>query len=290
MSYLFGATPLPVGQSFVHWSPLYATSFSDDVFSLDYRSIFQRYRDEYDDAFAETCLQYEADLSLFESYIIPGTSIDRQIVVDEITLLSDISGERRWFEENDESLKRLLGDCYLREETDFDSLDSTCRTFALLCRCDVACCDALSLLASSKAEHASFLQKYGPDYVGICSDLGALISKIKWAQDFPLSSWLKASRSLGTSVVRSCEDRDFATRCGDLKVRIESALEDVEKTVAWFANLFEADSGVGGMPVSRLLDKLEACSENLEALEEILDYRKVRADCDVLGLGNSLQL
>ena len=262
--------------------------FSDDVFSLDYRSIFQRYRDEYDDAFTETCLQYEADLSLFESYIIPGTSIDRQIVVDEITLLSDISGERRWFEENDESLKRLLGDCYLREETDFDSLDSACRTFALLCRCDVACRDALSLLASSKAEHASFLQKYGPDYVGICSDWGALISKIKWAQDFSTVVVAEGITVTRDFVVRSCEDRDFATHCGDLKVRIESALEDVEKTVAWFANLFEADSGVGGMPVSRLLDKLEACSENLEALEEILDYRKVRADCDVLGLGDCI--
>lgn len=262
--------------------------FSDDVFSLDYRSIFQRYRDEYDDAFAETYLEYEADLSLFESYIIPGTSIDRQIVVDEITLLSDISGERRWFEENDESLKRLLGDCYLREETDFDSLDSACRTFALLCRCDVACRDALSLLASSKAEHASFLQKYGPDYVGICSDWGALISKIKWAQDFSTVVVAEGITVTRDFVVRSCEDRDFATHCGDLKVRIESALEDVEKTVAWFANLFEADSGVGGMPVSRLLDKLEACSENLEALEEILDYRKVRADCDVLGLGDCI--
>lgn len=259
------------------------------VFNLDYKGMFHRYRDEYDEAFEKTYSQYEEDLGLFSGYAEPGVEIDHKSVADEIALLADIAEKRQWLEANDDSLRGVFGERYLGEETDLDSLNAACHAFKLLCRYDAAYRDALSLLSSSNGEYASLEEKLGPDdYIGLCSDWDGLIAKIEWARELSLAIETDDATVTKDFISRSCEDPDFAAHCADLKLRIQAALESVKDTVAWFSSQFEAESDVAGLPVARLLDKLVACSENLVALEEVLDYRKARLDCDELGLGECI--
>lgn len=259
--------------------------FDEAVFGLDYRGMFQRYRDEYDETFAKACSQYEDDFTLIANCAALGIKLDHEAIANEITLLSDIADERQWFDANDGRLKGLFGERYHREETDTNSLDALCLIFKLLCCYDIECRDVRSLLTVSNAEYASLEETLGTDYIGMCSDWETLIEKVRWGRGFANAVSANGITVTKDFVSRTCKNPDFAARCDDLKEKIELALESVKETVAWFSGLFESGSDVAGLPVTCLLDKLEACSESLDALEEILDYRKVKSDCDELGLG-----
>lgn len=109
--------------------------------------------------------------------------------------------------------------------------------------------------------------------------------KIGWAADF-LEALRQQSMDTGSSFVKNaCEDAEFASRCSQVKKKIDNAANELADPLNWFAALFKEESGLLALSMRQLLDKVTACSDKVDALEEILDYRQAKRDCENLGLG-----
>lgn len=259
--------------------------FEEGVFDIDHDCIFQRYRNDYDAEFAETNARYESDMALFENCVLSGKRIGHDDVLAEIDILEHLAQDEQWFDENDARLSKLLGDLYFREDTAFDRLDSRVEIFSLLNRCEESCKSAETIVAISDTQAGDLKNAIGPDYIGVCSDWNKVSEKLRWASELSQVVAKQSNAVSASFIARVCDDPGFAADCAILKSRITAALDDVNEPVSWFSKLFEDSQSVVALPAGRLLDKIEACSRNLDALEEIIDYRKEKAACAELGLG-----
>src|SRR5690606_4141541 len=67
---------------------------------------------------------------------------------------------------------------------------------------------------------------------------------------------------------------------------INAKLTEIRDDLKWFLDLFEPKDELLNASLPQLIDRMEACVNNLHNLEEFVDYKNCKNKCNTLGLSN----
>ena len=97
--------------------------YYESVFDIDAKEIRTRFKDEYSTSFYATRTDYTKDMQTLSVYSRKsGTVLEYSAVVNALQRVMDYQDRKKWFEENDKTLRSLLGDQYRGSATDWNAV------------------------------------------------------------------------------------------------------------------------------------------------------------------------
>ena len=119
-------------------------------------------------------------------------------------------------------------------------------------------------------------------YKGMKTDWETILKALIWTSDFKkLNSQYQFSN---TFIEKICSDRSsieysFETLGGVKRVR-----EEIQIEWNWYISLFDTKREFIEAEISQVMSRIEKCLNNLAALEEWIDFRNSREQCNAYGL------
>ena len=262
--------------------------YEKSIFDIDYSAIRARIRTEYTSVFKVFKKEYKNDK---KQLIICRKETVKKISDEELTntveKLYKISELREWFKDNLTVLSQTFSDLITDEDSDYITVKQKLDTYSLvqesaeLCTDMLSCLEKLNEKAQLLNDHFRFLFK------GMETDWDHIHSALKWTLE--LCSQVQVARPSKDFVDRVCGSTEFAKECYQKVDILRLVLSSMKTAYDWFVSNFEDAAAFDDMSLESIYDRVEKCSNGLKHLEEWIDYRKIKNECESLGLSSFLK-
>lgn len=230
------------------------------------------------DAFLSDCTDQEEQLSsVVNCYTGDKATITYQDLVSMLELVTTVSKERAWFDENQATLDSLYTDSYTGEGTDWNAI-----------------CDAMNIeqtatvrdwTAELKAKEPALIQMFGNRYTGIETDWQTVINDLE-----SVSSWANARKAdsvLSDGFIEMvCDKSEQRTFVKAQIEQIQALLDEINPEFVAFINLFQDGGKFRSDLFSEVVTKYERCMTSFDQLDKWIDYVETKAECEKLGLSS----
>lgn len=121
-------------------------------------------------------------------------------------------------------------------------------------------------------------------YAGMKSDWKKISEALFFAKRFKL---LIENNNLPDEFVKKiCCEKEFIENCKLIKCHFTTLQNEVNDSIKWMIGLFEQSEMLEKYSFKDLIEKLTKCKNNINLLQEWIDYRNNRRKCIENGLGN----
>ncbi|WP_353893554.1 DUF4011 domain-containing protein [Proteinivorax hydrogeniformans] len=127
------------------------------------------------------------------------------------------------------------------------------------------------------------VEKYQFLYKGLDTDWQQIQESLLWSSKF--KEYIK-KYNLPEAFQDKIISGSYSQEAKNCAEYIRISKEQINSNIKWFSELFESENEIKKLNFFALQDKLEKCLENLAALEEWIDFRKAREDCEEEGLSD----
>lgn len=263
--------------------------YEKEILGVDYNGIELRFKSEYTNFTKVIKSSYWKDKKVFMGI---RKKYDEKLTDEDIMNAIDILKN---IDENKNKIKTLSADVQKRlnisdidEHFDFSSIDK---------KIGIAkeYLELQNIMRNIKDcsfdffEHYDQLQEIFENTInGLDSDWDEVKSKLDWAlrfrdyfNDFNLSDKV---------VQKLCEDKFYIQTFLSEKDSILKTMETISSSLEWQSNLYEDKDYLKKLNFKDVLKNIEFSSNNLKLLEEWIDYKKIKAECETLELTEFLEL
>lgn len=137
-------------------------------------------------------------------------------------------------------------------------------------------------------QKATIRSQYKQYYNEECTDWVRLISALHHAD---LLRNFITEYQLPNDIIHSiCEDSEFISDCKKKSLDIANDYDVAKSGIDWFASLFEGGEAFDSQNIFDLRNRMEACKGKKNQLEEWIDFRNKKAECDTIGLAEYTSL
>lgn len=262
--------------------------YEPGILDIDYIGIENRYKVEYTSVFKWLKKQYKQDRAtiLINRKSIGGKLSDDEIlsVIQRIKTLKKLLS---WYNENYQELNQYFGQAILSEYSDYSSIEIKHKAFKILTDLKGSLALLQEITAAFAEQEETIRQHFGYCYSGILTDWGEVRKARSWAFRFQrAASVLSASPEF---IRKVCESKDYAQGCLEQLKILRDQRACLEEKVSWFTKHFDNPDAFRGMTFIELRDRVSSCLNNFFQLEEWIDYRVARDQCNSEGLGDYLK-
>jgi hypothetical protein len=159
--------------------------------------------------------------------------------------------------------------------------------------CDVLLKDCLSdlkrkskldeILNKLNAEYQELTETFSDLFEGTETDWDEIINALAWAEGFN-----KYKNIYGFSN-KFIENYQTTKAHKELQSNLITSRDKIRSEWIWFKSLFDESRRISEIKVGELVEVLNACESGFTLLEEWVDYRRHRKECDENGLGEYVQ-
>ena len=232
---------------------------------------------------------------------IPAEKVNRyKQYYDAISALTDIKQFFEMFTDVDETLSSMfakLDKWNLNMETLIDlsgKLNKVRTTEASY----QEFCDELGVLSEYQKltqdlqiSEVQLKQTYGHMFAGLGTDWANIIEAINWTEKF-IELWKACGDEIitPTFLQKICTmedgsyDESITANCSNFADGLEQIAKGISPYIDWLDEFFDDGYKIKTMNVFAAYDRLERCLDNLAGLEEWIDFRTARENCEKLGM------
>ncbi|MFI3174661.1 MAG: DUF4011 domain-containing protein, partial [Bacillota bacterium] len=124
-------------------------------------------------------------------------------------------------------------------------------------------------------------------YAGLETDWGATKTALTWA-----TSFYRRARDLDLS--NSFVEAILSLKHGEVFSQLVENITLIQRNVMsqlqWFNELYEKEYQIWEKPIDALVEQLIQCGEDLQGLEEWIDFQNAQRECEEKGLGDVLRV
>lgn len=255
------------------------TLFDAGIFELDFNDLYTRFVIRANENFIETNEQYSKDKKVFDAVALPHVSVDHDMMSAKLDRLRSIKDELTWFQTHDDELTSLFGTLYQKETTDTANLEQLVAQFKQLTTCADAMREIKSITTHVAAESDEHHTLFGSHFTGISTDWSHILDNLSLTQSFISQLQSHGINSDAIFVTKACEDANFAAICTHFAEDIRTTLDQTTEYIEWFSSLFSDADTLTQLPITTLIEKVSACSNDPNALQDWIDYRTIRQEC-----------
>jgi len=259
--------------------------YEDTVFHIDYNGMYTRYKTDYTSFFKIFNKNYRIDRKLVQGQfkqIVKKVS-DEQ-VLELIMRLRRIEELRQWFVQKQPDFQKLFSDLIKDEDSDFLKVENYLTVYT-------AMKESISLLNNmsvsyNKSEELEkvMIAHYQFLYKGINTEWENIRNSLTWAVLF--RKYVEQLKLNPSFVEVVCSGKPPASVYSEMAQKLEDLIENLNSEFLWFLGLFENQAPIKSMEMPALQDRLVSCRDGLSLLEEWIDFRKAREDCEAEGLAD----
>lgn len=259
------------------------SDFDREIFDIDFHSMLVRFKTDYTSIFKIFKSQYRMDKrtvkGLYKQVVKKVTDTE---IMDVLTELRNIDDSNEWLSENNQALTHILGNHFNGEKTDFALISKLLKAFAFMQQSKSKLSE-LSVLANTIEDCDSELrQHFDFLYKGIETDWDDVLSSLNWANDFRK---ICEKYSLNKVFIQNiCTSETKISSCTSYLSSLTSARLSLDTEFLWFLNLFENKNEIKSIYMHALYDRVNKCKQGLSLLEEWIDFRNARTNCQNEGL------
>lgn len=130
-------------------------------------------------------------------------------------------------------------------------------------------------------------QKYQFLYKGMDTDWEKILSSLLWTSKF--KDYIKRF-NLSVDFQDKIITGEFIEKVTAYAYFIKESREQISVNIDWFSALYDAENDIKRLNFFALQDKIEKCLHNLVGLEEWIDFRTARENCEAEGLSDFINL
>ena len=263
--------------------------YEPGILEIDYKNIEQRFKSEYTNFTKIFKSSYKHDKKIFNALRKHfDEKLSDQDIMNTIEVLKKIDAYRFKVNMLKENIQEHLNVDTIDENFNFSILDKKVditKEYIILLDLMKKMQDCTSDFFSNY-EH--LLKAFENTFNGLNSDWDEIKNKLDWA--FKFRNYFGKS-SLSDEVIKKlCEDEPYILTCIKQQDNITQAIDSISAEVEWQANLFEDKEYLKSMTFESLSENIDLSSNNLKLLEEWIDFKKSKAQCDSLGLTQFLDM
>ncbi|MFZ2539431.1 MAG: DUF4011 domain-containing protein, partial [Oscillospiraceae bacterium] len=148
--------------------------------------------------------------------------------------------------------------------------------------------ERLQIIEKSIAEQNEILKNdYQFLFNGINTDWDMIINSLTWTNDFKkLEDKYKLPRIF---VEKICSDTAFILKADDSLQNLKNSLNEISWEWNWYINLFDNKDELLNIELFALYTRIEKCFNNIFSLEEWIDFRSCREECQNAGLTDYIE-
>ena len=258
-------------------------TYESEIFSIDYKSMMQRFKSEYTSVLKVFNGQYKADKrsiqGLHREFV---KKVDDSTIISTLTTLKEIEKQQVWISENSTKLQAIFGALYCGLDTDFEQLSRTIGVFREIQNCEQLLLQIRDVLAAHESKESTLKREFDFEYAGIETDWVLVRQKLLWANSFRLAVTKNGLNRDFSDYV--CLEATASAECMRSFRRLSELLASAERELNWYLSIFDQPDAIRSMSLAALLDKLIGCQNGLAQLEEWIDFRTARTHCEQNGL------
>lgn len=261
------------------------STFEREIFDVDFRAMLSRFKTDYTSFLKIFKGQYRADKKTIKGlYKQIVKKVSDAEIIEVLTSLRALDEASIWLSENNQMLAQTFGEHYSGESTDLTSLKKLIKAFNFILQSK----DKLSLLTSlaNTLEEcdADLKRHYDFLYKGMNTDWSNILSSLNWANDFRK---ICENHKVSTDFIKNiCTNESKINLCAKYLADLTNAIADMNTEFSWFLDIFENKDDIKGLGMSALYDRVTRCMNGLSLLEEWIDFRNARTNCQNEGLAD----
>lgn len=263
--------------------------YEKGILDIDYNNIELRFKSEYTNFTKIFKSSYRKDKKIFmamrKRY---NEKIYDEDIMYAIGILRSIDDNRSKIRSLNPSFQKRLNINDIDEYFDFSVLDKkidTSKEYLVLQ-------DLISKMITcifGFFEHYGQLQMVFENTInGLDSDWDEVKDKLDWAIKF--REYFNNSDLSDEIIKKLCGDEQFVQTCIAQRDKITHVIEHISTSLEWQSNLYEDNDYLKKLSFQDLLKNIKLSVNNLKLLEEWIDYKKVKTQCEAFGLSEFLHL
>ncbi|NCC61018.1 MAG: DUF4011 domain-containing protein [Verrucomicrobiae bacterium] len=261
--------------------------YEESVFSIDYNDILSRFKTDYTSILKVFNKSYKADKKLIQSQFrqIVRKVSDEQ-ALELLTQLRTRDDLKHWFVNNRANFSRFFGDLLQDENSDFVRLGQYMQVYRSLTKSISLLEELRNTAAKLEGAEQTLVAHYQFLYKGFDTEWVHIRAALTWAASFRKQV---EEHQLNRSFVEAvCTGQNKPEIYREAVVQIASVTGSIDREFQWFLDFFDNRDVFTELELSTLQDRLLRCRNGLALLEEWIDFRAVRENCQADGLADYL--
>lgn len=121
----------------------------------------------------------------------------------------------------------------------------------------------------------------------IQTDWNSILSSLSWTGDFKK---IHEKHAIPMNyIARICSDTTFISEVSTYNKSLKDSLSQIQKEWRWYADLFDNKEELHQTDLTEISLKIDNCLNNISSLEEWIDFRSCRDECNKEGLAEYVQ-
>ena len=263
-------------------------TFEQEIFNIDYKAMLSRFKSEYTSFFKIFNGQYKIDKKEVQGlYRQIVKKVKDTEIISALTSLKQADDANRFLQEHHQNLVLYFGDRYSSEKTDFDSLSQSLNAFEYILRCRDKIAQLFDHAQIIESQNNALKKSFGFLYSGVLTDWQGVLQSLTWANDFRK---LFVSHGINERFVEFvCMEEAKISSCSAYLSTLSECVKDLDIEFTWYLNLFDKKDEIKNIPMPAFYDRIQKCLNNLALLEEWIDFRNARANCQNEGLTDYIE-
>jgi len=262
---------------------LIISQYETKIFEVDYIEISNRFKTEYNSIFKKFKKSYRKDKKIIQLNLKTKVKkVSDEMIMDILSKVRTYYEFKFWFKENEIELKDFFGQLINEEKTDFELIERKIEFFHTLNKTTSILHNLLEITTQFDHSELDLKNRYSFLYNGLQTDWNDIRESIKWGIIFKEKILM---HKFNEEFVRSvCTIKDHKALCSQHLINVKQMLHDIDYEFDWFLSLFESNEEFLLLDLDSLITKIEKCKNNLVLLEEWIDFRNAKENCQKVGL------
>lgn len=264
-------------------------NYEKEIFGIDYDSMYLRFKTEYTSFFKHLKSSYRNDKKIIKScHRNRNVNISDDEIFNLLGELRDLDAAKENLEQSKGDYERCFGKYFKGIDTDINLLNEKLGIFKIIISCLEYCTELKKIVLINEEQEAILKMHYEALYQGIETDWDFVRMHLNWALEFKnVISKVSVSEVYIKNV---CTDKVYRDRSNYYVDLLTKAYDAFDEYFRWFASLFVDGSKFDEFLLTDLMQRAEQCFNNLELLEDWIDYRDIRKECVAGGLLSYLNI
>lgn len=256
-------------------------NYTDDIYSIDYIAMGNRYVNNYHPIIKLVNSQYKADREAIMRCSKEIRKIKDAEILSLINSLKEAADYKQINCDQQNRIHELFGDTSLWSDEEIIAVEKKLEQYQALHEYFIVVTDFYhNLDMDSNLESNADL--YGDLYAGVDTDWGVVHASRKWFSAF--NSSLKYLDDEEDFIRKMCFENNVIRN--DILDTINRSYDDLKNELADFIKLFDDEyiDSISYLPVKEIVDKYAKCCDSFALLEEWMDYKELKDIFATYGL------
>lgn len=262
---------------------LISSQYESKIFDVDYIEISNRFKTEYNSIFKNFKKSYRKDKKIILlNFKTKVKKVSDEMIMEILSKVRTYYELKFWFKENEIELNEFFGQLINEEKSDFELIERKIEFFHTLNKTKSILHDLLEITGQFDHSELDLKNRYSFLYNGLQTDWNDIRESINWGIKFKEKILM---HKFNEEFVRSaCTIKDHKTLCSQHLINVKQMLHDIDYEFDWFLSLFDSNEEFLLLDLDNLITKIEKCKNNLVLLEEWIDFRNAKENCQKVGL------